>query len=61
RLSYLKNADQLRAHPYFWSTLIIYGDNSPLYTAGSLVMGCVIIILLLATGLYFYFRKRRYS
>jgi CHAT domain-containing protein len=31
RIRYLMEADQLRSHPYFWSTLVVYGDNSPLY------------------------------
>ena len=31
RLKYLRSAGQLRSHPYFWSTLVIYGDDSPLY------------------------------
>ncbi len=61
RISYLKTADQLRSHPYFWSTLIIYGDNSPLYTAGSLVIVVLSSLAVLAVVLFFYFRKRRYS
>ena len=31
RISYLKNSDMLRSHPYFWSSLVIYGNNDPLY------------------------------
>ena len=31
RITFLKNADQLRSHPYFWSTLVVYGNNTPLY------------------------------
>ena len=31
RIEYLKNADQLRSHPYFWSSLVVYGNNNPLY------------------------------
>jgi CHAT domain-containing protein len=29
RIKFLKNADQLRSHPYFWSAYVLYGDNSP--------------------------------
>lgn len=31
RLSFLSTADQARSHPYYWSTLVIYGDDTPLY------------------------------
>ena len=31
RLSFLRTADQTRSHPYYWSTLVIYGDDTPLY------------------------------
>ena len=61
RLSYLGKADQLRAHPYFWSSLIIYGDNAPLYSARSLVKGFVVAVIAVFIILFFYFRKRRYS
>jgi CHAT domain-containing protein len=61
RIKYLKGADQLRSHPYFWSSLVIYGNNNALYYARHLflyisVAGVIIILLLL-----FYFWRRRYS
>ena len=31
RLRYLRSADQTRSHPYFWSALVIYGDDAPLW------------------------------
>src|SRR5674476_252283 len=31
RIDFLKSADQLRSHPYFWATLVVYGNNDPLY------------------------------
>jgi CHAT domain-containing protein len=31
RLSYLDDALQKRSHPYYWSTLVIYGDDTPLW------------------------------
>ena len=37
RIAYLHSADQLRSHPYFWSTLVIYGDNAPLYHSKYLI------------------------
>ena len=64
RIRYLKGADMLRAHPYFWSTLVIYGDDSPIYKPlslklehGALIMVLVLALILLVAGLI-YFRKR---
>ncbi len=31
KLNFLKNADNLRANPYFWSSYVIIGDTNPLY------------------------------
>lgn len=61
RISYLKKTDQLRAHPYFWATLIIYGNNSPLYYSGYIIYGPIIGVLIIVSGLFYYLRKRRYS
>jgi CHAT domain-containing protein len=61
RIEFLKTADQLRAHPYFWSTLVIYGDNSPLFRPWWIfpfIISSVVILLLM---LIYYLRKRRYS
>ena len=60
RRSYLTNADQLRSHPYFWSSLVVYGNNAPLYypRIWLIVPGILLISLIL---LYIYSRKRRYS
>lgn len=31
RLRFLRTADQTRSHPYYWATLVIYGDDTPLW------------------------------
>jgi CHAT domain-containing protein len=31
RLKFLRTADQTRSHPYYWATLVIYGDDTPLW------------------------------
>ncbi len=31
RLKYLRTAYQERSHPYYWSALVIYGDDTPLW------------------------------
>jgi hypothetical protein len=61
RINYLKNADMLRAHPYFWSTLVIYGDDSPIYRPVSVKLILAAASLLLLILFFIYFRKRWYS
>ncbi|MEI6049517.1 MAG: CHAT domain-containing tetratricopeptide repeat protein [Bacteroidota bacterium] len=61
RIAYLKKADQLRSHPYFWSALIIYGNNTPLYYSRQLIIAAAIVILIIIAALLLYFRKRKYS
>jgi CHAT domain-containing protein len=61
RVAYLKKSDQLRSHPYFWSTLVIYGNNTPLYYLKHLIFAAVIFAFILFISLRLYFRKRKYS
>jgi CHAT domain-containing protein len=61
RISYLKKADQLRSHPYFWSSLVVYGDNSPLYYSRYFYLLTVFGLTVCSAALAFYFWRRRYS
>ena len=61
RIEFLKTADQLRAHPYFWSTLVIYGDNSRLFRPRWIVPSGISAGLTLILFAFYYWRKRRYS
>lgn len=61
RIAYFESADQLRSHPYFWSTLVVYGNNSPLYFSIYIKLAIGILITLVAGSLIFYFCKRKYS
>jgi CHAT domain-containing protein len=61
RMSYLENADQQRAHPYFWSSLVIYGNNSSLYFSPGLKISAAVIIFLISAAAGFYFWRRKYS
>jgi CHAT domain-containing protein len=61
RISFLENADRLRSHPYFWSALVVYGDNTPLYHSGRLKIILLTIISILSLSLGFYYLKRKYS
>jgi CHAT domain-containing protein/tetratricopeptide (TPR) repeat protein len=58
RIDYLKNSDQLRSHPYYWSALVVYGNNVPLYNSTELIAVVLTIIVLLIGSLIFYFYKR---
>jgi CHAT domain-containing protein len=60
RIDFLKNADQLRAHPYFWSALVVYGDNSSLFKP-VWIYYLLALIIIIAGVLFYYLRKRRYS
>jgi CHAT domain-containing protein len=61
RSSYLKKASQLKSHPYFWSSLIVYGDNTPIYHPYRIYAAVAILILIAGIIALFYFRKRKYS
>ena len=59
RLEFLKDADQLRSHPYFWSTLVVYGDNSALFRPKWFYFFLLLVPLILIV--LYYGRRRRYS
>jgi len=55
RTDYLANADQIRSHPYFWSTLVIMGNDESVYLPFKryiLIVLLLIIIFLLARYYY---------
>jgi CHAT domain-containing protein len=49
RLDFLKDADQGRSHPYYWATLVVYGDDSPLYFSRIRLYSALIVLLFAAT------------
>jgi CHAT domain-containing protein len=61
RTDFLKNADQLRSHPYFWATLVIYGNNDPLYFSKRMKISLTVIGAILILLIGYYFSKRKYS
>jgi CHAT domain-containing protein len=61
RIDFLKNADQLRSHPYFWATLVIYGNNDPLFYSNKLKVSLTVIGVILILSIIYYFSKRKYS
>jgi CHAT domain-containing protein/tetratricopeptide (TPR) repeat protein len=58
RIKYLKSAGTVRSFPFFWSTLVVYGDDSPIYYSLKVKLLVVFISLLLLSGGIFYFKKR---
>jgi len=49
RLDFLRDADQARSHPYYWATLVVYGDDSPLYFSRIRLYSALIVLLFAAT------------
>jgi CHAT domain-containing protein/tetratricopeptide (TPR) repeat protein len=46
RLKFLRTADQERSHPYYWSTLVIYGDDTPLWFNRLKLYSALLLLLL---------------
>jgi CHAT domain-containing protein len=61
RISFLKNADQLHSHPYFWSTLVVYGDNSALYYSEYLILALILSFIIMASLIAAFYLKRKNS
>jgi len=57
RISYLDKSDMLRSHPYFWSSLVIYGNNDPLYYSAKniIIIGSLVLIIF---GFFFLLYRR---
>jgi len=58
RMDYLADADQMRSHPYFWSTLVIMGNDDSIYfPAKRYILLALIIMILYFVYRYYYSRK----
>ncbi|GAB5527670.1 MAG: hypothetical protein Roseis2KO_55420 [Roseivirga sp.] len=51
KLNYLDNADQLHAHPYFWSQFVLVGDPAPLKSVPAWPLWVTLAGLILLGGL----------
>jgi CHAT domain-containing protein len=58
RMKYLKSAGTLRSFPYFWSTLVVYGDDSPIYISSITKIIIALIACILIFGAFIYFKRR---
>jgi CHAT domain-containing protein len=61
RVKFLKNAKQVESHPYFWSTLVVYGEDEPVFPRKKIIYISIFSILMGLAALGYYLRKRRYS
>lgn len=51
KLNYLDNADQLHAHPYFWSQFVLVGDPAPIKSIPTWQLWITLVGLVLLGGL----------
>ncbi len=58
KLKHLENADPFKAHPYFWLSYVVVGNQSPLYN-GNEVLAFIIIISILLIWLIADLLKRK--
>ena len=60
-IKYLKSASQLKSHPYYWATMVVYGDNSPVFTSGKILKLSIAVVILAGLLFIFYLLYRRNS
>jgi CHAT domain-containing protein len=58
RREYLDDAVQMRSHPYFWATLVIMGDDSPIFYNLRVIFGLLTALVLLIGATVAYFKYR---
>ncbi len=60
KIDFIKNADQLRSHPYFWSGYVVIGNNQPLFKPFRnhyfLIAG---IVILIGAGFLIFYRRSK--
>lgn len=60
RLKFLITADQARSHPYYWSSLVIYGDDTPLwYNRVNLYVALLLLLLVITVLVAIVYRGPR--
>ncbi len=59
KIDFINNADQLHAHPYFWSGYVVIGNNEPLFTPYKKYALWLIIFILTAGSLIFIIKYRK--
>ncbi|MFC2096618.1 CHAT domain-containing protein, partial [Bacteroidota bacterium] len=60
KINFINNADQLKAHPYFWSGYVVIGNNNALFVAYRMYLIYLgIVILFVISGVMVRLRKKR--
>ncbi len=61
KLDYLKSADKLRAHPYYWAAMIHIGNDNPIQFSNNntRLVGIIALTLLILGWCIFIYRKRK--
>ncbi|MDT8401577.1 MAG: CHAT domain-containing tetratricopeptide repeat protein [Bacteroidales bacterium] len=57
RTDYLANADQIRSHPYFWSTLVIMGNDGAVYFPYKRYMLVILLLIIFCLLARYYYRS----
>ncbi len=61
KLEMLNGSSQYQSHPFYWSTLVLYGNRSPLFFDAGMLLSAVLLMLALiasAIRLVFYLRSK---
>lgn len=58
RVKYLRGAEQMRSHPYFWCTLVIMGDDSPVFINRTMLTVAILLLVAFSAGLIWRYRFR---
>ncbi len=61
RMDYLEVATQQRSHPYYWATLVVIGENNPIFFDPFWLILIASILLVSSLSGYFYLRYRSRS
>ncbi|PLX12913.1 MAG: hypothetical protein C0597_12400 [Marinilabiliales bacterium] len=61
KIDFIKKADQLRSHPYFWSGYVVIGNNQALFKSKVRVTILISISILILIFFFFLHIKRRKS
>jgi CHAT domain-containing protein/tetratricopeptide (TPR) repeat protein len=59
KIDYLKDADPVKTHPYYWASYIIFGDTCPLPPKSSDSKYYLIAVLLLLITIVYYLKRNK--
>lgn len=60
KIEFIEKADQLKAHPYFWSGYVVIGNSDPLfYNKSNVIIGTIVLGLLILLVFIIYIRRKK--